>query len=216
MQYEASRTAVTAELSGGERQRVALARVMSRKASVTLLDEPGTNLDRLSNLRLAEIVSKQVRSRAGILIVASHRLDELLRYEPRRMLILENGHLVRSGTADMIASDPQTAYVASLLGYEMLVPVGSEIGRVTAGRENLERPSIDSDDIKYAWKFGEIRESQNGLVGAAVVSTLYTENGPAVRVTTNDGHSLLIPPTDTTSSKGSILLEADAPVIVRA
>ncbi|MCA8914951.1 MAG: ABC transporter ATP-binding protein [Planctomycetes bacterium] len=211
--FNADRNVATARLSGGERQRVALARTLSRRAALTLLDEPGANLDRLSNLRLAETAVATVREWGGALIVVAHRLDEVLRYEPGSILVLESGRVARHGPVEEVIRDPQTFYVASLLGYEIMIPART-------GDDRSDKPATAEGSTVapafHAWRFGGIRESSQGTIAAKVLSLLASEVGQAARVETSDGDCFLIPATANTSAGASILLVADAPVAVRA
>jgi ATP-binding cassette subfamily B protein len=83
-----------ATLSGGERQRVAIARAMVRNPPILLLDEPTTGLDVENEQLVIEALECLMQGKTTILI--SHRLTLVDRAD--RVLVIDGGHLVESGT----------------------------------------------------------------------------------------------------------------------
>lgn len=81
-------------LSGGQAQRVALARAFLRNAPLLLLDEPTASLDPREERLLHAATSASTADRT-VLIIA-HRLSTVL--DADRILVLENGKIVESGT----------------------------------------------------------------------------------------------------------------------
>jgi ATP-binding cassette subfamily B protein len=85
-----------ATLSGGERQRVAIARALVRSAPILLLDEPTTGLDASSELLVMQALKHLMRGRTTLLV--SHQLNLIEHAD--RILVLDEGQLVESGTHD--------------------------------------------------------------------------------------------------------------------
>ncbi|MEV6164308.1 ABC transporter ATP-binding protein [Streptomyces sp. NPDC052052] len=88
----------TARLSGGQLQRIAIARAMLRDAPVLLLDEPTTGLDRLAAQRIIAPLRRLAEGRTTIVI--TH--DLALAADADRILVLDEGRLVESGTHDQL------------------------------------------------------------------------------------------------------------------
>ncbi|QNL19414.1 ABC transporter ATP-binding protein [Hyphobacterium sp. CCMP332] len=89
------------ELSGGQWQRLALARAMLREgADILILDEPTAALDPATE---ADFV-RALKEKDGTLIVISHRLSTLRWCD--RIVVLEKGRIVQSGTPEHLASAP--------------------------------------------------------------------------------------------------------------
>jgi len=62
------------DLSGGEKQLIALAKVLSQKPRILLLDEPTKGIDAVSKQRLAEVL--RLLKKNGITVVAvTHDVD---------------------------------------------------------------------------------------------------------------------------------------------
>ncbi|MGW8974161.1 ABC transporter ATP-binding protein [Streptomyces platensis] len=88
----------TSRLSGGQLQRVAIARAMLRDAPVLVLDEPTTGLDTLATQRILGPLRRLAEGRTTIVI--THDLD--LATDADRILVLDEGRLVESGTHDRL------------------------------------------------------------------------------------------------------------------
>jgi len=83
-------------LSGGQKQRVAVAMALVRKPRLLLLDEPLSALDSLMQSKLQDYLL-QVHSQFKLTtILVSHDFTEVIKMS-KRVLILENGHVVKDG-----------------------------------------------------------------------------------------------------------------------
>src|SRR5690349_471267 len=83
-------------LSGGEWQRIALARAFMRDAQILILDEPTAALDPQAEYDLFNRL--QALSEGKMTLFISHRFSTT-RYADR-ILVLDNGRLVESGSHD--------------------------------------------------------------------------------------------------------------------
>jgi iron complex transport system ATP-binding protein len=84
-------------LSGGERQRAVLARVLTQRTSVLLLDEPTTGLDIGHAQALLELVDKLRREDGTTVVSTLHDLTFAAQYA-ERLILLDGGRMVASGT----------------------------------------------------------------------------------------------------------------------
>lgn len=75
------------QLSSGEKQRLGLARAITRKPVVLLLDEPTANLDRDNALRLEGVVLQYLKEMEGAAIWVSHSGEQLRRVANRRAVM---------------------------------------------------------------------------------------------------------------------------------
>ena len=85
-------------LSGGEQQRVSLARALANRPEVLLLDEPTSALDEESKRGIEELIGSLVRDQGLTCVMVTHDRDQARRM-CNRVILLEAGHLTRSGTA---------------------------------------------------------------------------------------------------------------------
>lgn len=90
-------------LSGGERRRVEIARLLATDPKLVLFDEPFTGIDPITIEELQKIMLTLKRRKIGILIT-DHRVAETLRLVDRAY-ILNDGTLLKEGTAEAIAQD---------------------------------------------------------------------------------------------------------------
>jgi ATP-binding cassette subfamily C protein len=87
-------------VSGGERQRIALARALLRKPSLLILDEATSSLDSENERRIQKAIEK-LHGQMMILVI-SHRLSTIRGADI--IHVVEEGHLVESGTWDELIS----------------------------------------------------------------------------------------------------------------
>ncbi len=93
------------DLSGGEKQRVAIGRALLSRPRMLLMDEPLAALD---SARKEEILPylERLRDQSDMpLLYVSHSVSEVARLATS-VVVLEDGHVARFGTAERVLSDP--------------------------------------------------------------------------------------------------------------
>src|SRR5216683_4940184 len=108
-----------AELSGGQRQRVALARALAPDPHLLLLDEPLAALDATTRAEVRRDLKQHLGSFPGLRLVVTHDPLEAVALADR-LIVMENGHLVQTGTAAEVTEHPRSQYVADLVGVNLL------------------------------------------------------------------------------------------------
>jgi molybdate transport system ATP-binding protein len=108
-----------AELSGGQRQRVALARALAPNPRLLLLDEPLAALDASTRAEVRRDLKRHLETFEGIRLVVTHDPLEAVTLADR-LIVMERGHLVQTGTATEVTEHPRSQYVADLVGVNLL------------------------------------------------------------------------------------------------
>ena len=106
-------------LSGGQAQRVALARALAVKPELLLLDEPLSALDAGTKVDVRRQLARTLDSYDGVTVLVTHNPVEAAGLADRQVVV-EHGRVVQSGTASEIARHPRSAYVANLVGLNLI------------------------------------------------------------------------------------------------
>ena len=101
-------------LSGGERQRIALARALASEPRMLLLDEPLSALDANARPEVRAFLSRTLESlQLPALLVTHDPADAVALAE--RVIILEQGRVVQSGTFTELREGPATPFVRTFI-----------------------------------------------------------------------------------------------------
>jgi len=121
------------QLSGGQQQRVAIARALAPDPKILLLDEPFGSLDaKLREELLWEM--RRLREESGFTAIhVTHDQSEAMAIADR-LAVMNEGRIVREGSVEEVVSDPQTVFVASFLGANVVELVEVAPGVYGAGR----------------------------------------------------------------------------------
>jgi molybdate transport system ATP-binding protein len=132
-----------ATLSGGQAQRVALARALATRPRLLLLDEPLSALDAGARPALRRDLKRHLSSFEGTRLLVTHDpLEALLLGD--RLVVIEAGRVVQSGTLDELQSHPRSAYVADLVGLNLFRGQGAgDRVRLGSGAELFARAPRD-------------------------------------------------------------------------
>jgi polar amino acid transport system ATP-binding protein len=108
------RDAYPDQLSGGQQQRVAIARALAMAPEILLLDEVTSALD---PERVGEVLDT-VRTLAGdgiTLVLVSHEMA-FVREISTRVVMMDEGRVVETGSADRIFNAPEAERTRSFIG----------------------------------------------------------------------------------------------------
>ena len=108
-----------AHLSGGQAQRVAIARALACEPALLLLDEPTAALDAAGAMTLRTQLRGHLGGFAGVSILVTHTaLDAMVVAD--RLVVLDQGQIVQTGSPADVAAHPRTTHVAALVGLNLI------------------------------------------------------------------------------------------------
>jgi putative phosphonate transport system ATP-binding protein len=100
--------------SGGMQQRVQIAKALSTRPAVLLLDEVTTGLDVSVQARVLDLIRSLQKELGVATIVVSHDLG-VIRLLTSRTIVMRHGCIVEEGLSDQILEDPQHPYTQLLV-----------------------------------------------------------------------------------------------------
>jgi energy-coupling factor transporter ATP-binding protein EcfA2 len=132
-------------LSGGEQQRVAVGSVLTMHPRVLVLDEPTSALDPTAAEEVLATLTRLVHDLGISVLMAEHRLERVVPFADR-MVLLTGGGAVRSGTpAEMLASSPVVPPITELgrrLGWDPLPVTVRDARRLARDLDLGEPPAV--------------------------------------------------------------------------
>jgi ABC-type sulfate/molybdate transport systems ATPase subunit len=135
------------KLSGGEKQRVAIAKALISLPEVLLLDEPFNQVDAHYREGLQQDIRNIVTKLGVTAILVSHDPAELLSMADQ-LIVIKEGEIVESGSAEQLYEQPQLLYTALILANcSQLTPAQAKVCGITSTRGNVV---IYAEDIKIS------------------------------------------------------------------
>ncbi|WP_428688051.1 ABC transporter ATP-binding protein [Roseibium sp.] len=107
------------ELSGGQQQRVALARLLTTKPPVFLMDEPLSNLD--ARLRMdMRVELKRIQGETGATTVyVTHDQTEAMTMSTR-VVVMKDGDIQQVSPPGLVYRQPENVFVAEFIGMPLI------------------------------------------------------------------------------------------------
>ena len=128
------------QMSGGQQQRIAMARALVFEPDIMLLDEPLSNLDAQLREEM-RFEFTELQKKLGITAVyVTHDQAEALVISDK-IVILNQGKIVQSGSPKEIYSDPKNKFVAGFIAVTSFID-----GRIDSFTEGKKKVIIKTDD----------------------------------------------------------------------
>ncbi len=101
------------ELSGGEKRRAAIAGILAMRPRYLVLDEPMAGLDPSGRQSILDMLDAMREETGCAIIMVSHSMDDMAR-KAERIVVVQNGSIVRSGTPGDIFGEAEFLSAAGL------------------------------------------------------------------------------------------------------
>lgn len=95
-------------ISGGEKQRLAIARLLLKRAPITLFDEATSALDTHTEQSLLRTIRKVLTKKANTHIAIAHRLRTIA--DADKIIVLNKGQVQEEGTHHNLLQNPNSLY----------------------------------------------------------------------------------------------------------
>jgi len=102
------------QLSGGQKARVGIARAIAVDPLLLVLDEPTSALDVSVQAVVLQLLDRLKRDMGMSYIFVSHDLN-VVRLLCERVIVMNRGRIVETGTADDVLKNPKEAYTRTLV-----------------------------------------------------------------------------------------------------
>ena len=89
-------------LSGGQKQRTAMAGVLVDDGRLLLFDEPLASLDPAAGNAAMDMINRLQAERDLTVVIIEHRIEEVLRADVDRIIVMSDGHIVADDTPTAI------------------------------------------------------------------------------------------------------------------
>ena len=135
-----------AALSGGQAQRVALARALAGEPRLLLLDEPLAALDAATRVEVRADLRRHLSTFPGVCVLVTHDPVEAM-VLAQRLVVLEGGRVTQRGLVAEVAAAPRSAWVAELVGVNLLPGRARGDGVELAGGRWLAATGAGDGDV---------------------------------------------------------------------
>lgn len=108
------------KLSGGETQKVALARALSFRPELLLLDEPTANVDPATTAEIERMLKKINEEEGTTVVIITHNLVQAKRL-CNDILFMNQGQAVEFGTSEQVLTKPVQELTRRFVAGELLI-----------------------------------------------------------------------------------------------
>ena len=195
--------AYPSELSGGTQQKTAVARALTSRAELLILDEPLGALDIKVRTELRYELRKLVKDLGLTAIHITHDQEEAMSISDR-VIVMKRGRIVEVGTPIDLYTKPKNIFTANFIGEanfltgiilkildnESLIELGNGLQLLT---KNVTYDINDRVVVAFRPEFAYIKtvKTSNNLSGI-ITEVMYSGNIGRVRIKLSNGDPIVI------------------------
>jgi energy-coupling factor transport system ATP-binding protein len=160
------------DLSGGQKQRAAIAACLSMLPDILVFDEPTSQLDPLGTSQILKVIKELNEKHGKTIVMSSHNTAELADLADR-IVLLQNGKIIRQG-------DPRTVFqdVDLIENAGVAVPQVTKIAHMLRERTKLaELPLTIPEAIKY---FSRLFDDETLAPKKSIIASSAVQSGTNV------------------------------------
>jgi peptide/nickel transport system ATP-binding protein len=177
---ETLRSAFPHQLSGGQRQRVMIAMALAMKPALIIADEPTTALDVTSQAQVLRLLNELRDKHDNGVLFITHDFDVVAEIADR-VIVMQHGRIVESGSAAEVLRNPQQPYTKKLLA---AVPRG-EFG--AQAQDGAADTVLSVKDLRVRYETASFFASRRRVVNALGGVTLSLARGETLGIVGESG-----------------------------
>jgi ribose transport system ATP-binding protein len=164
LQVQVDPEALVGDLGAGQKQLTEIAKAISQKARILILDEPSTALA-VSDVERLFTFLRKLKAEGVAIIYVSHRMDEIARIADRATILRDGKHVITAPLVDL----PIDTMIEHIVGKRSKGLADVVRGDVSRGEVLLELSAVTGphkpEDVSFALHRGEVL-GLAGLLGS--------------------------------------------------
>ncbi len=169
------------QLSGGQRQRVLIAMALAMGPGLIVADEPTTALDVTTQAQILRLLNELRGRHSNSVLFITHDFDVVAEIADK-VVVMQGGRIVESGTADQVLRSPRHPYTRELLA---AAPKG-EFGAGPIARTDAA-PHLAIRNLSMRFKTASVFKSKRRVVNALAGVSLEVARGETLGIVGESG-----------------------------